>query len=225
MKRKLLGTLSFILMTMGVNAQCTISVSCTPAGSGYCTVPANNAYFPSAEVDAPFSQVIQVNTETTFGGAPVNSMGISSSSLPAGLTASYNPASGVVSGGEAACILISGTPTSEGFNQTVEFNAVADIGGSFVPITLTYYLDINASSASLKSISGTETFKVSPNPANSQITLSADRPMTLVITNLLGKEIDRMTVDNATKVDVSNWTNGIYLIINEEGETLKFLKY
>lgn len=217
--------MSLALMTIQAKAQCTPTAPCTPAGSGYCTVPANNSYLVPSEVGSPFSYVIQVNTETTYGGAPINSMGISSNSLPAGLTATYNPASGSVVGGQAACILISGTPTTQGFGELVEFYTIADVGGTTVPITLTYYLDIYESSASLVGMNPTASFSVNPNPASNDLAITVQNPTKLVITDLLGKEKQVLTIDTMSKIDVSNWKNGVYFITNEKGETIKFLKH
>jgi hypothetical protein len=66
---------------------------------------------------------------------------------------------------------------------------------------------------------GTPTFSVYPNPVARELNL--DKVMDVAIYDLSGK---RLSVHRDVKtVDVTNLSSGIYIIMNEKGESLKFV--
>lgn len=84
---------------------------------------------------------------------------------------------------------------------------------------------------STMSVSGFEdiNFKISPNPAKNNINLSANSNIERIeIYNITGQNIVNRTLNNSySKINVSNLTNGVYLIkafIGNKSETYKFIK-
>jgi hypothetical protein len=72
-------------------------------------------------------------------------------------------------------------------------------------------------------------FSIAPNPANSEIAITAINPFNRVeIINHLGQTVlSQQSIDNKTKLDISHLSNGIYFvrIISEKGESSqKFVK-
>lgn len=226
MKKQLLFIASLIV-GLTSQAQCTITPTCTPSStSGYCTQPIGGAQLPSAMVGSPYSTTIQVSVATTALDGAVQLMGvtINGSTLPAGLGYSTNPAGGTISGGSNACIEISGTPTTEwmGFNVSFDVTAMTDQGN--VNQTLNYTMNVDASTASLLETSE-KTFALFPNPANSNVQISVNKPTTLIISDVLGNIIQEVQVNSSISLPVINWKNGLYFVTSEEsGETMKFIK-
>lgn len=230
MKKQLLF-IAGVLIGFTTQAQCTITPNCTPAGNGYCTVPAQNSTLqPDAEVNSNYSTVIQFNTESTFGGAPINLVTITAATLPSGLSIEFNPqgtssTEGTIVGGQAGCATISGIPTQVMDQQEVVLDIIADVGGNLIPLTATFYIDVNASTASLLETSE-KSFALFPNPANSKVQISVNTPTTLIISDVLGNIIQEVDVNSSISLPVIDWKNGLYLITSEEsGETMKFIKY
>jgi hypothetical protein len=109
--------------------------------------------------------------------------------------------------------------------QEVVLNIVADVGGNLIPLTATFYIDVIASTASLLETSE-KAFALYPNPANSNVQISVNKPTTLIISDVLGNVIQEVIVNSSASVSVVDWKNGLYFVTSEEsGETRKFIKY
>lgn len=103
-----------------------------------------------------------------------------------------------------------------------EFNGNADDFGVNFWSTVLNVSDLESKSS----------FTIFPNPSKSIITIdlnTSTSSLTFEVFNILGKQIDKQqfTNTNTTQVDVSNWSNGLYLIKISNGnsiETKRFIK-
>ena len=228
MKKQLLLLATAFLSLTSVQAQCTITPSCTPSStSGYCTDPLQGATLPAATVGANYSTIIQVSVSTIALGGSVQVLGVTidAATLPAGLTYSTNPANGQIPGGSNACIEISGVPTTEwmGFNVTFDVTAMTD-QGSF-PQSLNFNMDVNAGTASIGDLNANFGIAVSPNPATDILNIRVSQPTTVQITNVLGQSIQTLNLEKETTLDIASWKNSVYFITDlNSGNSLKIVK-
>lgn len=64
-----------------------------------------------------------------------------------------------------------------------------------------------------------------PNPTNDFIQVSGlDNKEAYSIYNILGAEVKNGTIDNQQEIDIKNFTNGLYFLKFENGNTIKFNK-
>ena len=226
MKRTLL-LLSFV--SFGVyqaNAQCTITPSCTPdAATGYCSVPDPATPLPDGEVGTPYSTVIQISVGTTASGINVTNAEITGMILPAGLSYSLNPASGIIPGGSNGCVEISGTPTSEVTAGTATLQVVGNTDFGAVPIDLDYTITINAGTATITEVTSPNLFSLFPNPATSDLTVKVTKPMEIEIFNVLGTKVISESIKTSKTINVSNLNSGVYFVVDKaSGTTQKLIK-
>lgn len=66
------------------------------------------------------------------------------------------------------------------------------------------------------------TLNIYPNPANNSITIDGDNNTTYTIVNTLGQVVK--TISATTTIDVSNFTNGMYIVRGSNGAISKFIK-
>jgi len=144
MKKSLLLLSLFTVVVLGLKAQCTIAPTCTVT-TGYCSTPAANSSLPAATEMIAYSTTIQVSVGTSYSVATITNATVTSvSGLPAGLTYSLNPSTGVIAGGGNGCMLISGTPaTGSGGSYTVTANVSVNTNFGVFPATLTWKLTVN----------------------------------------------------------------------------------
>ncbi|MDF2448168.1 MAG: hypothetical protein K0R26_672 [Bacteroidota bacterium] len=232
MKKTLLLAALLISGMSQLIAQCTITPGCAIGSAGYCTTPATATPLPNGTVLNSYNTTIQVSIGTSaFGGAATitNATVTSVSGLPAGLTYAVNPSNGVINGGGNGCILISGTPASgSAGNYTVAANIIANTNFGPVPASGTWPLTIDMTT-SLKEHSKAS-FVIAPNPASSQLVISADFHFGKIqVIDALGKIVisnDANYTSQAT-LDVQNLSSGVYFIqINDSKSLLtrKFIK-
>ena len=91
-----------------------------------------------------------------------------------------------------------------------------DAGASF---------DVNCNATStISEINDEVVLTIFPNPANTFITISANKPVLATITSINGAVLTKLNVNGETSIDVSNYSSGVYFIRTSEGQTVKFLK-
>lgn len=234
MKKTLLFTALIISSLTQLNAQCTISPGCSPLSAGYCTTPTENTNLPNATVAVVYNTVIQVSIASSFGGATITSAQITSvSGLPAGLSYSINPTSGIIAGGANGCVLLTGTPASTtAANYTVVANVIITTNvGPFPPASVKWFLTVNpAGTTGIQSINATTNFYIAPNPVSSELFISSDSHFGKIqVIDALGKTVLSVDANYATQtsINVSSLTKGIYFIQANDGErimTKKFIK-
>ena len=234
MKKRLLIIAIIVCNILQVNAQCSINASCTPT-VGFCSTPSPSTALPNGIAVSAYSTVIQLSlgTSATFNSIPItiiNATITSVSALPAGLTASINPVSGIVGGGSNACILISGTPTTAGVytinvNTTLNTNLIAAY-----QVALQYYLTVTVSNNIPQYLAQSTLLVVAPNPAKYELNVSADfRNGKVSVFDALGKLVIYQDVINTTQttLDIRHLEKGIYFIQANDGSrvmTKKFIK-
>lgn len=216
-----------------LNAQCVIVPSCAMGSFGYCTSPAENTNLPNATEAAPYSTTIQISIGSSVGGfATIQSATLTSvTGMPAGLNYSVNPSSGVVVANSDACVLIAGTPTAPG-SYTITANvAITTDVGSFPPATVSWYLIVDpAGSVGIKSYNTATNFFLAPNPATSELMVSAAFNFGKIsIIDALGKTVMTHDANNSTltKIDINDLSKGVYFLQMNDGNrmvTRKFIK-
>jgi len=228
MKKQLLLLATIMIGYSSANAQCTITSSCTPdlATTGYCTTPADGTDLPNGEEGTAYSTVIQVSVGPSAGGGfvTITSVDILDVILPAGLTYSVNPTNNTIAGGSNGCIEISGTPTVDvvDFSVDVEISANTSLGA--VPYTISYNLTIDASTANLTELNTPE-LSLFPNPAEDKLTVSVKEPTSIKVTNVLGTVVLEERINSSKTMNVSGLKNGIYFVTNTvTGRSTKFVK-
>jgi hypothetical protein len=212
-----------------LNAQCSIVNSCDPSATGYCSTPTASANLANGTESMPYNFTIQISVASSISGIPISNVTlVSVTGLPAGLTYSTNPANGVISGGTDACLLITGTPAaSSAGDYTVTANVT--LNGA-IPATISWFLTVDPVATGIKSYFQTSNMFISPNPAASELTVSADVHFKkLMIIDALGKVVISKEADNANqvKIDVSDLTKGVYFLQVNDGAkiiTRKFIK-
>ena len=104
---------------------------------------------------------------------------------------------------------------------------------SLVPFLLNdeiwnYVNDLSCSSSTIEENFNSEEIKLYPNPANEQITISANQGQLekVQIYNQIGQKMTEFDCNSASKsLDISGFENGLFfLVFPEKGITLKFIK-
>lgn len=228
MKKQILLLATVILGFTNANAQCTPTSSCTPdpATTGSCTTPAENSNLPNGTVGVAYSTVIQFSVGTSAGGgiATITDVSIGGVILPAGLSYTTTPASGVIPGGSNACIEITGTPTTSVVDFSCDVSAIANTSIGTVPYTLSYLLTIDGGTASLTIVAAPE-LTLFPNPAEDKLTVTVKEPTSIKVTNVLGTVVLEEKISTSKTLNVSTLKNGIYFVTNTAtGRSTKFVK-
>ena len=223
-------------------AQCSPNPAFTSPG----IYPLPSAPLPDGTVGNPYAEVLTVNVpaDTTIDlssmiGFPVppvnvvvNSQTIGAiTGLPAGITGTPNPASGILSGGASGCIDIAGTPTTSGqyviqipttLNITIPAS-VPIIGGTNqdIPSPVPYNMEVLGSVAiDGGSISGFSLSQNVPNPAHGETvikyTVGELSNVALEVMDLQGRTVyqtqaDAVIGDQHFRLDLSAFAPGIYL--------------
>ncbi|MFI5151467.1 MAG: T9SS type A sorting domain-containing protein [Bacteroidia bacterium] len=187
---------------------------------------------PAATEQAVYSTVIQLTLGTVAGPATINNGTITSvTGLPTGLSASWNPGSGVINAGASGCIHISGTPavgSSGTYTVTANVTVSTNLGSS--PTTLTWSLTVSAATGIFEQSAPAPTLVITPNPAKSEVNLTSGfHFQTIRIFDVLGNIALSQQVNGAykTTVDVGTLSPGIYFLQITDGNTMatrKFIK-
>jgi len=227
MKKQILSIAIVLFGFASAQAQCTISPTCTPdANTGYCTVPAEDTALPNGEVGTPYNFVVQISLGTTAGGgaATINDAEITGVTLPTGLTYTTNPANGVINGGSSGCIEITGTPTTDVVDFSVDVEVLASTSFGPVPYSFSYTLTIDASTASINEVNIAE-LTLFPNPVEDKLTVTVKEPTVIKVTNVLGTVVLDEKINSSKTLNVSGLKNGIYFVTNTTtGRSTKFVK-
>lgn len=231
----------FVLSASNSYSQCTPNTAITTPG----IFPDSATGLSPAVTGQLYTQVMQLrvpaDTVTMIGPLPVTVPIISIellsfAGLPAGLTYSCNPSNCVYPGGTNGCVAITGTPSVAGhYPITAITKTIANIFGSNVSQFDTidyYYIDVTTASG-LLSEDGLPTFTMSqnmPNPTedftNIVYTLPSKSDVEFFMFNMIGKEVYHKLLDgdqgeNALKIDVRDFTPGIYMYtMTVGGETI-----
>ncbi len=221
----------FILGNSSVYSQCTPNPAVTTPG----IFPDSATGLSPASVGQLYTQIMQlripVDTVTMIGSFPitvpiVSIELLSFAGLPAGLTYSCNPSNCVFPGGSNGCVAITGTPSVAGHYPIVAITkSLASLFGSNIAQYDTidyYYIDVTTASG-LLSEDGLPTFTMGqnmPNPSEDftsiLFTLPSKSDVEFFMFNMIGKEIYHKALDgdqgeNTLKIDVRDFTPGIYM--------------
>lgn len=226
MKKSLLLIAGVLFSIIQLNAQCTITPSCTPdVTMGYCTMPDQSTPLPDGEVGTPYNTVIQFSLGTEASGIAIDSAEIAGVILPAGLSGSVNPVSGMIMPNGSACVDITGTPLNEVSGGTVTLQGIAYTALGNIAQDINFEITIVASSASIQIISSPNLFSLFPNPATTDLTVKVTKPIEIEICNLLGTKVHTELVKTSKTIDISTLRSGVYFVIDKAtGTTQKLIK-
>jgi len=132
----------------------------------------------------------------------------------------------------------SGNITTSNIWQTLNGSTIgAQTGTQKLRVTLTWLqqgtndviLDnfsiIKNASLSLNEFENTNTIKLFPNPTTEHIQISGlKNTENYSIHNVIGSEISKGSISIDEKIEVKNYSNGVYFLKFENGNTLKFIK-
>ncbi|HWY37390.1 MAG TPA: T9SS type A sorting domain-containing protein [Bacteroidia bacterium] len=231
MKKALLFLSLFVAGMTGIQAQCTITPSCTVT-SGYCSTPAAGSSLPNATELVAYSTVIQVTIGTTYSVATINNATVTAvTGLPSGLSYSLNPTSGVINGGSSGCMLISGTPAAgSAGTYSVTANVTANTSFGPFPTTIVWTLTVSAAAGIVDLSANPSNLVIVPNPAKSEVNLTSDfHFQTIRVFDALGNLSMTQEVNGAYKalLDLGKLNAGIYFLQVTDGNkivTRKFIK-
>jgi len=220
-----------LCVVMGVKAQCTITPCVVTAG--YCSTPAANSSLPPATEQTAYSTTIQVTMGTSYSVATISSATVTSvSGLPAGLSYSLNPSSGVIAAGGSGCALITGTPaTGSAGTYTVTANVSVNTNFGTFPATITWNLTVSgpAGIASFSNNNGASLL-LAPNPAKAEMNVTADFHFQKIrVYDALGNLALTQDVngENKATIMVDKLNSGFYFLQVTDGNnvvTRKFIK-
>jgi len=150
-------------------------------------------------------------------------------------------------GSESLRVGVSTIPTSFGTQATV---VPLGLNGAYTQYSITFtapengaYLTIEpaalgefwfglddfslelSSALSVTELTTNENIKIFPNPSSNFIQISGiSERIKFKIINVLGAEIKNGIASNNKKIDIRDFTNGLYFLKFENGNTIKFLK-
>lgn len=234
MKKSLLFLGLLIGSMTATQAQCTIANSCTPSTStGYCSTPAVGTALPNGTENVAYSTTIQVSLGTTAAGGAVtitDATVTAVTGLPTGLTGTPNPSNGVINGGGDGCILISGTPGA-GTAGSYSVNAAVSVNTSFGVQNTNMIWPLTIDPAiGIATVANPGVFYVTPNPAGSQLSVTADFHFQSVrVFDALGNMALTHEASGAVaaNLDLTKLNPGVYFIQVSDGNktvTRKFIK-
>jgi hypothetical protein len=232
MKKALLFLSLFVAGMTSLQAQCTITPSCSVTTGAYCSTPATGSSLPNATELVAYNTVIQVTLGTMIGPATINSATVTSvTGLPSGLSYSINPSSGVINGGSSACMLITGTPaTGSAGTYSVTANVTVNTSFGSQPTTLVWTLTVSASTGIANVYANETNLMIVPNPAKSELNLTADFHFQKIrVFDALGNLSLAQEVNGVykTTLDLGKLNSGIYFVQVTDGNkvvTRKFIK-
>lgn len=235
--KKLLLLLAFAFIgAMSANAQCSPDPQYTTPG----IYPDSATGLSSACVGQAYSELItnvvpQDTCVVIIPGFPCSTVTIDDvtiidfQGLPASLSYACNSSAGqncVFPGGEAGCVVITGTPTAGDIGihpLTITVNVSAG-GLSQQEVIDWYFIEINncTSGISENALAGLALY---PNPAENMITIEGVNSDVVTITDLNGKTLMVVETNNSDKVEIniSTLDNGIY-IANTNNGMIRFVK-
>jgi hypothetical protein len=250
MKKLLILSLSTFMLNAASWTQ-----SCTPGAnyvdSTYGVWPDTTQNLPPALVNVAYSADVNFKVPATvtaeldatgqFVGSPIQGFTVTGlTGLPSGYNYACNISSCTYAGGANGCANIYGTTATAGtYPITIEVSAtvLVTLLPGFPPTPVTQgvsfpgYKIVVGSAGVIEGIIAP--ISVSPNPANSMVTLngitSAMNATELVLTNVEGKtiEIRNLTTNANLTFDLSGLNTGIYFlhVSHANGvETVKFMK-
>lgn len=250
MKKLLILSLSTILLNAATWAQ-----SCTPGAnyvdSTYGVWPDTTQNLPPAVVNVAYSTDVNFKVPATvtaeldatgqFVGSPIQGFTVTGlTGLPTGYNYACNISSCTYAGGANGCANIWGTTATAG-TYPITIDVTATVLVSLLPGLPPTPITQNVSFPGYKIIVGTagviegiiSPISVSPNPANSMITVngitSSMNATEVVLTNVEGKTIEKRNVTSTSNLtfDLSGLNTGIYFIHVSHAngvETVKFMK-
>jgi hypothetical protein len=202
---------------------------------------ANVAYSTDLNFKVPATVTAELDATGQFVGSPIQGFTVTGvNGLPNGFNYACNISSCAYAGGANGCANIWGTTATPGtFPITIDVSATVLVtllpGFPPTPVTQTVsfpgYKIVVGSAGVIDGI--ISPISVSPNPANSSITVngitSAMNASEIVLTNIEGKTMETRTIDHTNNLtfDLSGLNAGIYFIhVAHAGgvETVKFLK-
>lgn len=222
--KKLLFTLSFLVIGAAANAQCTPGANY--ADSVYGVWPDTTQNFPLAtqgvsyttdlnfKVPTDASLIDPQYQNTTIQSFVVNSV----TGLPAGISYACNISNCTYAGGANGCAQLNGTPTTAGtYPITINVTAAAQVfglpGTISVPRSFTGY-KIIVGSLGIATLEADVT--LSPNPAYNELNIDglvATGTDKIEIYNMAGtlvKSVD--SVYDKVNVNISDFTEGVYMV-------------
>lgn len=238
--KKLLLSLSVLLLATAVNAQCTPNPQYQD--STYGVWPDTIQNFPGAMQNVAYVTNLDFKVpsdagdiDPNFAGATIQSFTVNSVvGLPPGMTYACNISGCQYSGGAQGCAEISGTCATPGeYNITINLTAVVSfgIGTVDVPRSFTGY-KINVAVLGVSELIA-QSVDMYPNPAVSELSLNGlttHSIETVAIYDANGSKVqERSTNDyNAITMNVSELNSGIYFVHLSSAEGVavkKFVKH
>lgn len=220
--KKLLFSLSILLISAAANAQCTPGANY--ADSVYGVWPDTTQNFPGATQGVSYVTDLNFKVPMDAGlidplytGQTISNFIVTGvSGLPAGITYACNIANCQYNGGSNGCAQLSGTPSVNGtFPITIEVMANAIVFGSpvQVPRTFTGY-KIIVGSLGIATLEADVT--LSPNPATNELHIDglvATGTDKIEIYNMAGQMVKSInSVYDKVDVNISDFTEGIYMV-------------
>ena len=110
------------------------------------------------------------------------------------------------------------------FSNGYSGGTVFEDGSEFASVDFIFEVSIS-STLSVDDINENEKVKLFPNPSSNFIQISGiSERIKFKIINVLGAEIKNGIASNNKKIDIRDFTNGLYFLKFENGNTIKFLK-
>lgn len=235
--KKLLLSLSVLLLAASVNAQCTPMPQY--ADSTYGVWPDTIQNFPGAMQNVAYVTDMNFKVPTdagdidpTFAGATIQSFTVNSVvGLPPGMTYACNVSNCTYNGGANGCAQITGTCATPGeYDITINLTAAVDIGLGVidVPRSFTGY-KINVAVLGVSELIA-QSVDMYPNPAVSELSLNGlatHAIETVAIYDANGsKVLERSTNDyNAITMNISELNGGIYFVHLSSAEGVAVKKF
>lgn len=250
--KKILFTLSLILVTYFASAQCTpdpayvsLGVGVYPKPDSLCQVTVMDTCFRNQAYSFVLTAVVPDSitiTSPIAGTFPLDWIKITAvSGLPAGISYQCVPATCQFENGTSGCVLLSGTTTDPAGVSNLTVSADVRVGFGLVATTIPYtfpdtslapgcYLFVVAEPVGINE-AYSQDISCTPNPAQNNATIAFENgsasTATLSIVNLNGQIVktenfNTQNGQNAYTFDVSDLSNGVYYYTVTAGD-LKFL--
>jgi hypothetical protein len=159
-------------------------------------------------------------------GSGITSLPITPTLLPAGdywIMAVYDV------GGNSSDYNSSATGNTVYYQSLSYGSAIPTNASSFFSYTgqdFLYFLGIDCGNTlSIENFNLVDKISIFPNPTSDYISISnLENLESYLIVNQLGQEMKRGIISNQEKIDIRNFTNGLYFLKLENGNTIKFIK-
>lgn len=249
MRKLLLSFSALSLLSWNVSAQCTPDASLITGAFG--VYPDTVINFSVAEINSPYSQVLQFKApsdageiDPNFAGQIIQSFTVTGvDGMPPGLSYACNITSCQYAGGSGGCAAITGTPTALGtFDITINITAVVLVtiipGTPPTPVDVPrsfdgYKISVVAQGSSSIDALSQSSLSIFPNPVQGQLTLNNLKDFSgldyVNILNIEGKIVQSFLgqQDDKLEVNTADLNAGIYFIEVQHAngvERKKFIK-